>query len=69
MNAVWVNKKVMFIWGMIIFTCVAFGFIVGITLDYILGFGSLMFTMPLIGYGTWHAYIDTIETKRQRKYE
>lgn len=69
MNAVWVNKGVMFIWGAIIFAFVAFGFIVGITLDYILGFGSFLFTMPLIGYASWHAYIDTIETKRGRKFE
>lgn len=69
MNAVWVNKKVMFLWGMIIFAFAGFGFVVGITLDFVLGFGSFLFTMPLIGYATWHAYIDTIETKRVRKFE
>jgi hypothetical protein len=25
--------------------------------------------MPIIGYASWHAYIDAIETKRERKYE
>lgn len=69
MNAVWVNKKVMVIWAGFIALCVGFGFVVGITLDPILGFGSFLFTMPLIGYATWHAYIDTIETKRKRKFE
>lgn len=68
-NAVWVNKKVMSIWAGFIALCVIFGFIVGVTIDVILGFGSFMITMPLIGYATWHAYIDTIETKRKRKYE
>lgn len=61
MNAVWVNKKVMFVWGFIIFFSVVLGFATGF-----LGF---LFLMPLIGYSTWHAYIDTIETKRERKYE
>lgn len=68
-NAVWVNKKVMFVWYALIATCVAFGFIVGVTVDFILGFGSFIFLMPLIGYATWHSYIDTIETKRKRNYE
>ena len=60
-NAVWVNKAVMFIWGCIIFTTVVIGFITG--------FVGFIFLMPLIGFATWHAYIDTIETKRERKYE
>ncbi len=61
MNAVWVNKVPMFIWGGIIFTAVALGFVTG--------FVGFIFLMPLIGYGSWHAYIDAIETKRERKYE
>lgn len=68
-SAVWLNKGVMAVWASIICGFVAFGFVVGILLDPILGFGSFIFSMPLIGYATWHAYIDTIETKRQRKYE
>ena len=69
LNAVWVNKKVMALWASFIFLCVAFGFVIGVTLDPYLGFGSFIFTMPLIGYASWHSYIDTIETKRKRKYE
>ena len=60
-NAVWLNKVPMFIWGAIIFTTVVIGFITG--------FVGFIFLMPLIGYATWHAYIDTIETKIERKYE
>jgi uncharacterized membrane protein len=61
MNAVWVNKVPMFIWGGIIFTAVAIGFVTG--------FVGFIFLMPLIGYASWHAYIDAIETKVERKYE
>ena len=60
-NAVWLNKVPMFIWGAIIFTTVVIGFVTG--------FVGFIFLMPLIGYATWHAYIDTIETKIERKYE
>lgn len=60
-NAVWVNKMPMLIWGGIIFSAVAIGFVTG--------FIAFIFLMPLIGYATWHAYIDTIETKRERTYE
>lgn len=60
-NAVWVNKMPMLIWGGIIFSAVAIGFVTG--------FIAFIFLMPLIGYATWHAYIDTIETKRERIYE
>ncbi len=60
-NAVWLNKMPMLIWSGIIFSAVAIGFVTGF-----LGF---IFLMPLIGYASWHAYIDTIETKRERNYE
>ena len=60
-NAVWVNKVPMLIWGAIIFTTVAIGFITG--------FVGFIVLMPIIGYASWHAYIDAIETKRERKYE
>ena len=61
MNAVWVNKIPMLIWGGIIFTAVAIGFVTG--------FIGFIFLMPLIGYASWHAYIDALETKVERKYE
>jgi len=60
-NAVWLNKVPMLIWGAIIFTTVAIG--------YITGFIGFIVLMPIIGYASWHAYIDAIETKRERKYE
>lgn len=60
-NAVWLNKLPMFIWGAIIFTSVIIGFLTG--------FVGFIILMPLVGYATWHAYIDTIETKRERQYE
>ena len=60
-NAVWVNKGVMTLWAGIIFTAVLIGFVTG--------FFGLVLLMPLIGYASWHAYIDVIETKRKRNYE
>lgn len=60
-NAVWVNKVPMLIWGAMIFSAVVIGFITG--------FVAFLFLMPLIGYASWHAYIDAIETKIERKYE
>ena len=60
-NAVWLNKIPMLIWGAIIFSAVAIG--------YVTGFIGFIVLMPIIGYGSWHAYIDAIETKRARKYE
>lgn len=60
-NAVWVNKGPMFLWAGIIFASVVIGFFTG--------FVGFLILMPLIGYSSWHAYIDTIETKRARKYE
>lgn len=60
-NAVWLNKVPMFIWGAMIFTAVLIGFATG--------FVGFIVLMPLVGFATWHAYIDTIETKRERKYE
>ena len=59
-NAVWMNKVPMLIWSGIIFSTVALGFVTG--------FVGFVVLMPLIGYASWHAYIDTIETKRHRNY-
>ena len=61
MNAVWLNKIPMLIWSGIIFSTVAIGFVTG--------FIGFIFLMPLVGYASWHAYIDTIEIKRERNYE
>jgi len=59
-NAVWVNKVPMFIWAGIIFSIVAIGFVTG--------FIGFIVLMPLLGYASWHGYIDAIETKREREY-
>jgi uncharacterized membrane protein len=61
MNAVWSNKLPMMMWAGIIALTVVIGFF-----TY---FVSFVFLMPLIGYATWHGYIDCIETKRSRHYE
>ena len=60
LNAVWLNKLPMFIWAAIIFTTVAIGFVTG--------FIGFIILMPIIGYASWHAYIDCIQTKRERTY-
>ena len=60
-NAVWTNKGPMFLWGAIISLTVLLGFVTG--------FVGFIVLMPLIGYATWHGYIDTIETKRERKFK
>lgn len=61
MNAVWVNKIPMMIWASIIFASVAIGFVTA--------FVGFIVLMPIIGYASWHAYIDTISTKRPRGFE
>ena len=61
MNAVWLNKRAMFFWaGLIIFS---------VFLGFVTFFLAFLVLMPVLGYATWHGYIATIETKRQRKYE
>lgn len=60
-NAVWTNKGPMLFWGFIITLTVLIGFVTG--------FVGFIILMPLIGYATWHGYIDTIETKRERKFQ
>jgi len=61
MNAVWLNKKAMFFWAFIILFSVFIGFVTF--------FAAFLVIMPLIGYASWHGYIDTIDVKRERTYE
>ncbi|WP_371193001.1 DUF2189 domain-containing protein [Glaciecola sp. SC05] len=61
MNAVWRNKVPMFIWACVILFSVFLGFVTF--------FAAFLVIMPLIGYATWHGYIETIETKIERKFE
>lgn len=60
-HAVRENAKAMLVWASCIFGLVMLGFITGA-----LGF---IVIMPLLSLASWHAYIATIKTKRQRKYE
>lgn len=60
MNAVWQNKLAMFVWACVIVFSVFLGFITF--------FISFIVIMPVLGYATWHGYIETIETKRERKF-
>lgn len=60
-NAVLSNKLAMLLWASIIFTGVGIGFITG--------FIGFIVIMPVIGYASWHGYIDTIATKRGRAFE
>lgn len=60
-NAVKNNLVVMCVWGGIILTSVAIGF-----LTSAIGF---IIIMPLLSFASWHAYIATIKTKKQRTFE
>jgi uncharacterized membrane protein len=60
MNAVWRNKMAMFVWGCVILFSVFLGFVTF--------FVAFIVIMPVLGYATWHGYIETIETKRERKF-
>lgn len=61
MNTVWSNKLPMLFWAAIILLAVLLGFASGF-----IGFVVLM---PVIGYATWHGYVDSVQVKRERVYE
>jgi uncharacterized membrane protein len=60
-NAVKNNFIVMCLWGAIILSAVAIGF-----LTSSIGF---IIIMPLLSFASWHAYIATISTKKTRTFE
>jgi uncharacterized membrane protein len=60
-NAVKNNLLVMCLWGAIIIVSVAIGF-----LTSAIGF---IIIMPLLSFASWHGYIATIKTKKQRTFE
>lgn len=60
-NAVKHNFSAMMLWAAVILGAVLLGFA---TL-----FVGFVFLMPLIGFASWHAYIDTITVKKERHYE
>lgn len=51
-HAVWRNKSVMALWGLLILALTAVGFATAL-----IGF---LLIVPVIGYATWHAYRETI---------
>lgn len=55
-NAVLRNKRAMLVWVMVIIALVAIGFATA-------GLG-LIITVPLLGYATHHAYLDTIDARQ-----
>lgn len=61
MNAVWSNKIPMLFWALIILVSVLLGFATG--------FIGFVILMPIIGYATWHGYLDSIAIKRTRLYQ
>lgn len=60
-NAVKNNLVVMGVWGALILASVAIGFLTS-------GLGFIII-MPIISYASWHAYIATIKTKKERTFE
>lgn len=60
-NAVMANIPAMLVWAAMILL------LVGLSLAT-MGVGFIV-TLPLLAFGSWHAYIATIKTKRQRQYE
>lgn len=60
-NAVKNNFVVMCLWGAIILGSVAIGF-----LTSAIGF---IIIMPILSFASWHAYIASIKTKKQRTFE
>jgi uncharacterized membrane protein len=55
LNAVWRNKSVFAIWALLILALTAVGFATAL-----IGF---VFIVPILGYATWHAYRETINTQ------
>lgn len=52
-NAVLRNKSAMVVWALVI--------VAGVGLGFATGFLGLVVTVPLLGYATWHGYLDTID--------
>lgn len=60
LHAVWKNKGVLTVWTFYILVLTAVGLATAL-----IGFVVIM---PVLGYATWHAYRETILTKRSEKY-
>lgn len=60
LHAVWKNKGVLAVWTVFILALAAIG-----VATALIGFVVIV---PVLGYATWHAYRETILTKRSEKY-
>jgi uncharacterized membrane protein len=60
-NAVLRNRRAMFLWAAIIIGWLLFSVITGLL--------GLLFVFPVLGYATWHAYLETIDASSWPKYE
>jgi uncharacterized membrane protein len=52
-NAVLRNKAAMVVWAGLI--------VLGVGLGFATGFAGLLVTIPVLGYATWHGYLETID--------
>lgn len=52
LHAVWRNKAVLVLWGLLILALTVIGFATALV--------GFVFIVPVLGYATWHAYRDTI---------
>jgi uncharacterized membrane protein len=60
-NAVLRNKKVMFIWGLII--------AISILLSFATAFLGFVILLPMIGHAAWHAYQETIDGQQWPRHD
>lgn len=60
-NAVLRNRLAMFIWLTLI--------VVGLLLGMLTGFVGLIVILPVIGYGAWHGYLETIDSTEFPRHE
>jgi uncharacterized membrane protein len=60
-NAVLRNRRTMLLWGAIIIGWLLFSILTGLL--------GLLFVFPVLGYATWHAYLETIDAGDWPKYD
>lgn len=60
-NAVLRNKKVMFIWALLI--------AISVLLSFATAFLGFIVLLPMIGHGAWHAYQETIDADRWPRHD
>jgi len=60
-NAVLRNKAAMFVW----ISLILFGLVLGVATAFV----GLIFILPLIGFASWHGYLDTIDASAFPRHE